>query len=318
MTPRTRKAAAVPLASVERRSGASAQAVLRLMRPHHWVKNLLLFVPLMTAHRLADAGALLAEVRAIVAVCLASSAVYALNDLVDLAADRTHPTKRTRPLASGAVKASLALPIAVVLMLAAALVAAPLPAVFAAALGAYVAGAVAYSLWLKRMRAVDVVVLGGLYALRMQLGAAAIGVPASAWLLSFAVCLFLSLALLKRYVELDAAARDGRDVGRSRGYRVPDRRAILGAGAASGALAVGVLGLYPFGPEAALYYRSPLALVALAPLVALWLVRAWRVALRGAMHDDPILFALRDVPSYGVLVALVVATEAAALLPRAA
>jgi 4-hydroxybenzoate polyprenyltransferase len=316
VTARTRKAAPVPLTSVERRSAASARAVLRLMRPHQWVKNLLLFVPLMTAHRLADAAGVLAEVRAILAACLASSAVYAINDLVDVAADRSHPTKRARPLASGAMDASFALPIAVALMLAAAFVAAPLPAGFAAALGAYVAGAIAYSLWLKRMRGVDVVVLAALYALRLQLGAAAIAVPVSAWLLTFGAFLFLSLALLKRYVELDAAARDGRDVGRWRGYRLPDRHAMVRAGAASGAVAVAVLALFPFGSEAALYYRSPLALAALAPLVAIWLVRAWRIAKHGAMYDDPILFALRDAPSYVVLAAMIAAAQVAALLPR--
>jgi 4-hydroxybenzoate polyprenyltransferase len=318
VTARARKADPLPLASTGRRSGAWAHAVLRLMRPHQWVKNLLLIVPLMTAHRLADAGALLAEMRAIVAVCLASSAVYAFNDLVDVAADRTHPTKRARPLASGALNASFALPIALALVLGATFVAAPLPAGFAAALGAYVAAAISYSLWLKRMRGVDVAVLAALYALRVQLGAAAIAVPPSAWLLTFAGFLFLGLALLKRYVELDAAAREGRDVGRWRGYAVADRRAIVHVGVASGAIAVAVLALFPFGSEAALYYRSPLALCALAPLVAIWLVRAWRIAMRGGMHDDPILFALRDVPSYAILVAMIAATELAALLPRTA
>ena len=136
--------------------------------------------------------------------------------------------------------------------------------------------------------------------------------------MTFAAFLFLSLALLKRYVELDAAAREGRDVGRWRGYRLADRRAILHVSAASGATAVGVLALFPFGSEAALYYRWPLALCALAPLVAIWLVRAWRTAMRGAMHDDPILFALRDMPSYAILVAMIATTELAALLPRTA
>ena len=307
------------LAPIERRLGIgrmrSIAAVTRLMRPHQWVKNLLLLVPLMTAHRLSDPTAVLAEARAIVAVCLASSAVYIFNDLVDIHADRMHPRKRDRPLASGVVNAWLAMPLAALLALTSAIVAWPLPRLFGIGLCTYVAAACLYSLFWKRMPGIDVLALAGLYALRVVLGAAAIDVPASNWLIAFAACLFTSLALLKRFVELDGAARDGRDVGRWRGYDVQHRDAVARMGGVSGALAVVVIGAFAFSSEAGTYYRSPLTLLLLAPLVAVWLWHVWRIAKRGRMRDDPIQFAVRDLSSYAVLVAMIATTEIAALLP---
>jgi 4-hydroxybenzoate polyprenyltransferase/phosphoserine phosphatase len=303
------------VAPIECRLAAEARPTLRMLlrlaRPHQWVKSLLLLVPLMTAHRLGDAAAALAEVRAIVAVCLASSAIYVVNDLVDMAADRAHPTKRNRPIACGAISPLLAVPFAACLAAAAVLVARPLPHAFMLLLDVYFAGTIAYSVWLKAVPAVDVLALTSLYGLRVYLGAAAIGVTVSGWLLAFVGFLFLGLALLKRYVEIGGAIRDGRDVGRWRGYLPRHLRRIQRFGIASGLVAAGIVAAYTTSGEAAAYYRTPLVLYGLAPLLALWLVRAWRIAGRGNMHDDPILFALRDAASYAVVVAMLVVTQIA-------
>ena len=281
-----------------------AAGLLRLARPHQWVKNLLLLVPLVTAHRVGDATAWLASLEGIVAACLASSAVYAANDVADLPADRAHPIKRARPLASGQLQPRLALLFAGALAATALLAGARLPAAFVQSLVVYLAGATVYSLWLKRVAYADVLTLASLYVLRVQMGAAAIEVPVSRWLLEFTALLFLSLALLKRHTELDAAARAGRDLRPWRGYPPGRTAAIARLGFASGLVAVVVLAFYVGSREAALYYARPVLLWGMVPLVALWLARAWRLALNRRMDDDPVAFAVRDAPTYAVLAAI--------------
>jgi 4-hydroxybenzoate polyprenyltransferase/phosphoserine phosphatase len=281
-----------------------ASTLLRLARPHHWVKNLLLLVPLATAHRVGDATAWTASVLGIIAACLASSAVYAVNDVADLPADRAHPVKRARPLASGHLQPRIALLFAGTLAGVALLVGARLPAAFVPSLLVYLAGATVYSLWLKRVAYADVAALASLYVLRVQMGAAAIAVPVSHWLLGFTALLFLGLALLKRYIELDEAARSGRDLRPWRGYPPGHATAVARLGFASGVGAVAILAFYVCSREASLYYARPDLLWGLVPLVALWLVRAWRIALRNGMDDDPVAFAVRDTPTYAVLMAI--------------
>ena len=279
-------------------------APFRLMRPHHWVKNLLLLVPLMTSHRLADPVAVSNELHAIAAMCLIASAVYIVNDVIDLSSDRLHRTKRWRPIASGEVSIRAAAGLAVALTLAGGLLAAGLPLAFFAWTGTYFVVATLYSLRLKRLPIVDVLALAFLYTVRVLLGAAAIAVPPSAWLLLFVLALFLSLALLKRYVELDEAERRNADVGPGRGYRVSDRRGIGWFGAVSGVVALLIIVLYVGCSGAAMYYSAPSVLWGLVPCLGYWLGRAWLVALRGNMHDDPIVYALRDPISYAVVAAM--------------
>ena len=281
-----------------------AAALLRLARPHQWVKNLLLLVPLATAHRVGDASAWIAASEGIVAACLASSAVYAVNDVTDLNADRDHPVKRARPLASGQLQARTALLYAGALTVAALLVGAGLPAAFQYSLVVYLAGTTIYSLWLKRVAYADVVALAALYVLRVQLGAAAIDVPASRWLLGFTGLLFLGLALLKRHIEISEAAGSGRDLRPSRGYPTGQAPMVARLGFASGLGAVVILGFYVVSREAALYYARPDLLWGLLPLIALWLGRAWAIALRDGMEADPVAFAVRDGTTYAVLAAM--------------
>lgn len=293
---------------VSGRSIHPVAALLQLARPHQWIKNLLLFVPLLTAQRLGSGDAWLSCALAMIALSLVASAVYAVNDLVDAPVDRLHRRKRRRPLANGQLAPHAALRFAGGTLLVGASVAAALPAAFAGWLAVYAGVAISYTLWLKPLPIVDVVALALLYTLRLLLGAAAIGVPASAWLLSFATLLFGSLALLKRYVELTEAGCDRAQLVPGRGYRYGARGPIAVLGVAAGGLATAVIAAYVPSAEAAAYYRLPIWLAGLAPLVGLWIARAWRAALRGSIHDDPVVHALRDPVSYGVVAAMVLLT----------
>jgi 4-hydroxybenzoate polyprenyltransferase len=184
------------------------------------------------------------------------------------------------------------------------LLAATLPSPFSVWTGTYVAVAGAYSLWLKRLPGIDVLALAALYTLRVLLGAAAIAVPASSWLLLFTVSLFLGLALLKRYAELADAARLEERPAPGRGYHPADRHLIGRLGVASGCVAVLIIATFVSSTEVAAHYSTPLLLWGLAPLLAYWLTRAWRAAFRGDMHDDPIVYALSDPASYAVVAAM--------------
>lgn len=277
-------------------------ALVRAMRPHQWVKNLLVLVPLMTAHRYGDVASLLNVWWAFLVFCLTASSVYLLNDLADLNDDRLHASKRRRPFASGQlglVRGWLAWPA----LLGAALVIAgtALPWPFMAALVAYFLSTVAYSMRLKQMPVVDVLALAGLYTLRIVGGAAAIGVPLSFWLLAFSMFLFFSLALLKRYGELRSVSPADRVAGlRGRGYDTHDQGLIASLGGGAGYIAVLVLALYIQDEHTARLYAKPAFIWLACPLLLYWVSRAWLIAHRGQMPDDPVVFALNDRVSWAV------------------
>lgn len=275
---------------------AAAAAWARAMRLHQWLKNLLLFVPLLAAHRVGDAASLGAALLAFVAFGLCASSVYLLNDLLDVGADRHHGRKCRRPFASGALTLAqgwrmMPLPV----LAAAGLTLAWLPASFGAALATYFALTVAYSFVLKGLLMVDVLALALLYTMRIIAGALAIGVPLSFWLLCFSMFFFLSLALLKRYAELHEARRQERAAPlRGRGYAVSDLDMVASLGAASGYLSVLVLALYIQDPASRALYATPYWIWAACPILLYWVSRCWMLAQRGQMHDDPMLFAVRD------------------------
>jgi 4-hydroxybenzoate polyprenyltransferase/phosphoserine phosphatase len=274
---------------------------VRAIRLHQWLKNLLVFVPLFSAHRAADPLSAALAVGAFFAFGLCASGVYVLNDLLDLDADRRHPRKRMRPFADGAIPllhGAIAAPLLMALGLAFAWALAP---PFALLLLGYTLVTLAYSLRLKRVPVLDVMLLASLYTLRIIGGALAIGAMLSFWLLAFSMFVFLSLAMLKRYIELGALLRDGGAV--ARGYSVDDLPLIQSLGAASGYLAVLVLALYINSPESLALYQRPQVLWLLCPLLLYWISRAWMVAHRGAMDDDPVVFAATDRVSQMVAVA---------------
>ena len=286
-------------------AGSPAIALLKAMRPHQWLKNLLLFVALFAAHLYGSTTSVMQAGMAFLAFGLAASSVYLLNDLVDVTADRRHASKRHRPLAAGElslVRSWLAWPL---LLVAACGLALPLPRDFMAILLLYVLASSMYSLWLKRVPVLDVLMLAGLYTLRIVAGAAAIAVPLSFWLLAFSMFVFLSLAFMKRYAELKSAREaDPARALQGRGYSPQDLELVSSLGTAAGQVAVLVLALYIQDAHTSASYTEPRFIWLACPLVLYWISRAWMIAHRGRMHHDPILFALRDRVSWGVAVLL--------------
>jgi 4-hydroxybenzoate polyprenyltransferase/phosphoserine phosphatase len=285
-----------------------ASVLARALRLHQWAKNLLIFVPLLTAHRFSDPDLLLNAIVAFVVFGACASSVYLLNDLLDLADDRRHPTKRLRPLAAGTLPIFHSLLwIPALLVGAFAASAWLLPPLFTAVLVGYFLVTLVYSLWLKRVVMLDVVTLAVLYTVRVIAGAAATSLEVTAWVLAFCMFIFLSLAFVKRYTELEDARKAGKDELTSRGYFPGDFELLASLGGASGYIAVLVLALYihEVSGEGTLY-GSPGWLWLICPLLLYWLGRVWLLAHRGQMNDDPIVFALRDKVSRGMGIAFLV------------
>ncbi|HKY27713.1 MAG TPA: UbiA family prenyltransferase [Pyrinomonadaceae bacterium] len=275
-------------------------------RVHQWIKNFLVFVPLLMAHRVFDTHAILRTSYAFVAWCLCASAVYLVNDLLDLEADREHPRKKLRPLASGALNSkTLWLLVPLLLLLALGIAFLLLPVRFGVSLILYLGLTTAYSVYLKRILIVDVLLLAALYALRVLSGGFAADIPVSPWLLAFSMFLFLSLAFVKRYAELRNT--EDHTLTRRR-YSTQDSELLKSFGAASGYLSVLVLVLYINSREVVALYHSPTILWLIGPCLLYWITRMWLLAYRGEMDEDPILFTVKDWPSYmvGIIVALVI------------
>lgn len=288
--------------------GGGARAMLALLRPHQWVKNALVAIPLLTAQRVDNLSAVLQTVAAVVCFCLVASSVYVLNDLADVTHDRHHPRKRERPLASGRVSLILGWAMWPLLAVAGfALAAALLPPLFVAALATYLALTLAYTFRLKRQPVLDVVTLGLLYTGRIVAGAAAIDVELSMWLLTFSMFFFLSLALIKRVSELSRVRRTAGDLAvrvRGRGYVETDLELLSSYGVSSSVAAVVIFSLYVDDPKTSVLYATPELLWCSVPVLLAWLMRMWLLAHRGEMDEDPIVFSIRDVTSViaGVLV----------------
>lgn len=308
--------------SVERRARAlgnvaavigSPRATLRdwtrALRLHQWLKNLLIFIPLLAAHQYTDWSSILDAAVAFLAFGLCASSVYILNDLLDLRDDRHHARKRLRPFAAGRLSIQSGLVAFPLLLIAAfALGAWLLPTSFVLGLACYYALTLAYSLWLKRRVVIDVIALAALYTLRIIVGAVALAIPLSFWLLAFSMFLFLSLALVKRYAELfHLRTQSANDKARGRGYFAADLPMIASLGAASGYMAVMVLALYVNDVQTAQLYRHQKIIWLACPLLLIWISRVWMLAHRGEMNEDPVIFAVRDrlSLSVGALVALV-------------
>jgi 4-hydroxybenzoate polyprenyltransferase/phosphoserine phosphatase len=277
--------------------GGRVKAWIKLVRVHQWVKNGLVFVALFAAQKF-DAFSLAHALGAFLAFSLAASAVYILNDLVDVEADRKHPSKRRRPLAAGTVPILAAIPVAFVLVLASFGLAVMISLPFAATLFGYLALTTAYTFVLKRKMLVDVVVLASLYTVRVIGGAVAISVPVSEWLLAFSMFIFTSLALIKRYVDLAARVDTELPDPTDRNYRKADLGIVAALAAAAGFNAVTVFALYISSDTVHQLYHHPLALWLACPILIYWLGRALLLAHRRLMNDDPIVFALSDWNSW--------------------
>jgi len=268
--------------------------VIEVLRIYQWVKNLLIFAVLIANNAFTDLDGCTKAGLAFLAFGLCASSAYLLNDLLDLQFDRLHSRKRERPFASGRLPPTLGLGLAVLLLLVAAIIAAFLPWFFAIVLATYFMTTSAYSLWLKRKVLVDVFVLASLYTLRVIAGAAAAAILPSFWLLAFSMFLFLSLAMVKRYAELNDCRDDSGAAAPGRGYNFADLEVLASLGASSAFTAVLVLALYINSDSVMPTYRLPQAIWLLCPLLLYWLSRLWILARRHRLDDDPIVFAAGD------------------------
>ncbi|TWB43498.1 UbiA family prenyltransferase [Nitrospirillum pindoramense] len=288
---------------------AGVKVYLKAIRVHQWLKNLLVFVPLLASHDLTGVT-IIDSLLAALAYSLAASSAYLLNDLLDLPNDRAHPTKRNRPLASGRLPLIQGAALVPLLLAVSALCGLLVSINFLAVLAAYYVITLAYSLYLKRHMLIDVLTLAGLYTLRILAGSAAIERPSSAWLLGFSVFVFLCLALIKRYIELVGSLKANKGNPKGRGYRLEDLSILSGLASASGYCSVLVLALYFNSPEVhALYSNPSLLWLACAPLLY-WISRLLLLAHRGELHDDPVVFAATDRTSLitgAIMVAIVLA-----------
>jgi len=280
---------------------AWANNILRALRPHQWSKNLLLFVPAVLGHEIADPSVAGAGVLAFIAFSLVASAGYLVNDMKDLAADRSHPSKRMRPIASGKVTLPTAAVTAGCLTIGGLTLGAWLSPVFLAGLVFYGVLTVSYSLGLKTWALVDIFLLAAMYMLRIYAGGWATEIPISHWLASFSLFFFLSLGILKRVAEIHSLEAQGRTM-RRRGYLASDLSLLTGLGLSTACVSVLVIVLYASSDQVRVLYARPEVLWLVAVPIFFWLSRVWLVTARKKMHDDPILFALRDPVSYLIVI----------------
>jgi 4-hydroxybenzoate polyprenyltransferase len=279
---------------------ASEKAVLfaKALRVYQWPKNLLIWLPLFLSHRIGQPGLLIQGAIAMTAFSFCASAIYLVNDLLDLSADRAHPRKSARPFASGQLDLRIGILLAPLMIVTALLMGSLLPPAFLIVLAFYAVSSIAYSFFFKETALLDVFLLGGLYVVRIFAGGAAMGIRISSWTLGYCMFLFLSLALLKRYVELLMLSAGKQTSARGRGYLVADYPILACFGAGAGCIAALLLALYIESPEVRLLYRHPERLWLLCGVHLYWVSRIWLLANRGEMHHDPVLFALRDRASY--------------------
>lgn len=271
----------------------SIKPYIKALRPHQWLKNSLVFLPMLAAHQL-DGATFLLSLLAFICFSVVASSVYVLNDLLDLAADRAHPRKKNRPFASGSIPIAHGTWMAAGLLLLGTVFAASISVNFLLAMAAYYLLTTAYSLHLKRQIVIDICVLAGLYTARVIAGGVATGISLSIWLLAFSVFFFLSLAAVKRQAELIDSAERGNLIANGRGYHVDDLPIISMIAIGAGYVSVLVMTLYVNSPAVVQLYAHPEALWGVCAVLLYWITRTVMLAHRGQMHDDPVVYAAKD------------------------
>ncbi|HEY5653191.1 MAG TPA: UbiA family prenyltransferase [Pontiella sp.] len=284
---------------------------LQAMRPKQWLKNILIFSPMILAHRFTEMDCLMKAGIAFVAFSLAASSIYILNDLFDLSADQHHPRKKNRPFAAGNLSIVKGALLSSALVALSFVISTLLPPLFSLTLLVYYFLTTLYSWKLKQVAVADSLTLAALYAMRIVAGATATATVTSEWFIEFSIFLFLSLALVKRTSELREPVEESEyeHKYRERGYQPQDLPLLLAFGTASGYLSVFVFTMYLGSEKVAHLYTQPEALWMICPLILYWVTRIWHLAWRGEIHDDPIAFATKDLQTY-----LVGAIAAMALL----
>ena len=274
---------------------APARAVLKALRLHQWAKNILIFVPMLLAHVLR-AGVFADAAIAFVSFSLCASSTYIANDLLDMESDRRHPRKRNRPFAAGDLPVLTGVIVSAALLAGSIAIAVTLlPRGFLLWLLLYLVGTLSYSLVLKRAVLVDVIVLAGLYTVRLLAGAAAARVQISPWFAAFSVFLFLSLAMVKRFSELQNIRVRGQALANGRGYQLGDIEQLRSFGTSNASAAVLVFLIYVgISRDVNGLYHHPNRLWLVAPLMIYWISRVWLLASRGELDEDPVIFAVTD------------------------
>jgi 4-hydroxybenzoate polyprenyltransferase len=290
--------------TLERSWTVSWRPVVRLIRPHQWVKNVLLLVPALAAHLTWTNAVSLKMLSGFILFSLTASAVYVLNDIVDAAHDRRHPTKCTRPIAAYQVTVPSALGVLLTLLIGTGALLVLHDPQFVGIVATYLVVTTAYSFVLKRMVLVDVFALVGLYLVRLLAGAILADVPLSGWFVAFFAFFFTSIALVKRIVELNDSDVDHGELLSGRGYSAADTPVLLAFGVACAAAATLVYCLYITGDSVTRLYGRPEILWCGFPVVLYWMSRLWLLTMRGDVHEDPILFAVHDRASYACVALL--------------
>jgi 4-hydroxybenzoate polyprenyltransferase len=288
--------------------------ILKAIRIHQWTKNFIVFIPLLASHKLTDPARLSESILAFVSFCFTASAAYIINDLHDLAADRQHPQKSKRPIASGKLSKAFAFGLLVLLLAGVLMINLLWTNVnFCFWLLCYFLLSNAYSFFFKKRLLADVFALASLYTIRIFAGGAAEGVAISQWLMMFSLFFFLSLAFTKRFTELYTQRSTDQQSLPGRGYLPPDFEILRVVGPANGYLAILVLALYVNSPDVQLLYKTPNLLWLLCPLLGYWITRIWFIANRGHLHHDPVAFALTDFKSYLTALCCAIVVIAASL-----
>ncbi|MEE2769544.1 MAG: UbiA family prenyltransferase [Pseudomonadota bacterium] len=287
--------------------GVSLKSWLKTFRVHQWLKNTLLFVPLLAAHQVTNIQFLSTLFLAFISFSLCASSVYMTNDLLDLESDRRHPRKKNRPFAAATIPitaGALLIPICIFASLTLGLMVGP---VFLSWLIFYLVLTTTYSVVLKQIVLVDCLTLASLYTVRIAAGAAAVSIQLSFWLLAFSVFIFLSLAFVKRFIELELQAKIGNKIVHGRGYKAQDSQLLQTMGVSSGYAAVLVLALYLQSDNVTMLYSQPLFIWATIPLIHFWISWVWIKAARDEVHDDPVVFAIKDKTSLVVAILTTIA-----------
>lgn len=267
---------------------------LKALRVHQWVKNILVFLPLMAAHEVANLGMILVAIAGFLAFSFTASGVYLVNDLMDLGADRNHTSKRLRAFAAGKISLTRGVAAAVLLFCAGLSLGTLLPGQFLGWLLTYAVLTTAYSFWLKRLVLMDCFALAGLYTIRIMAGGELLAQSLSLWLICIALFTFISLAFVKRYAELIQHQGTGRDQIKGRGYFVSDAPIVMALGVASGYASAVIMGLYINSQAVRQMYQSPEIVALTIPVLCFWHSWIWLKSARGEMNEDPVMFAVKD------------------------
>ncbi len=286
---------------IEECSKLTVLRFFKMIRVYQWVKNFLIFVPIILAHRFLNFDLLYKAIIAFFSFSFLASSVYILNDLADLNADRAHPTKKNRVFASGAMPISVGLEIAILLFISAISFSIFLGKDFLIVLFTYFSVTTFYSFYLKKVVLLDIIALSILYTLRILAGGIPLDIYLSPWLFMFSLFIFFSLACAKRYSELYSVRNQLQQKINGRGYQVSDLEQIQIFGSSSGYIAILIFALYIQNGIPVELYKDATYLWFLCPLLLYWISRIWLVSHRGQMDQDPIIFALKDKASYVIL-----------------